>query len=66
MTRPAKFGRKGLTCLLYSDIVNLIYSMQASFPEIVKVESIGNSFLNNSIMMVTLDAREYIIGEMLQ
>ena len=54
-----------MTCLLYSDIVNLIYSMQASFPEIVKVESIGNSFLNNSIMMVTLDAREYIIGEML-
>jgi hypothetical protein len=38
--------------------------MKKSFPEIIKVESIGNSYLNNSINLITLDAREFIVTEM--
>lgn len=62
LTRPeGKDGQRGQTCLLYSDIQRMIQSIQAEFPEVIQLSSIGKSFQGRDIKLITLDAREFIV-----
>ena len=59
--KDGKGGRPGQTCLLYSDTLELIQQMKKEFPEIINLSSIGKSYENRDVMLITLDAREFIV-----
>lgn len=46
--------------LLYSDVVSLTKKIADEFPQIVTLDSIGSTWHNQPINLLTLDAREFI------
>jgi len=48
--------------LFFSDVHNLIFSMQEDFPEIVSVESIGKSWQDRDIYLMKIDGLNYLTG----
>lgn len=61
LSTPARNGREALGFLLYSDMINLMNSMQKDFPEIFTLEEIGKSYEGRPIQMLTMDARTYFV-----
>eukprot|EP00347_Sterkiella_histriomuscorum_P002819 403366684 len=43
----------GSNFLLYQDMLNLIEKMKNEFPELIKVETIGHTYLNREIVMIS-------------
>jgi hypothetical protein len=46
--------------IMLSDATNLIYSIQDDYPDIVKVSSIGTSWEDRQIPLVTIDGYDYL------
>lgn len=61
LTSKAGGVRDPVTALLYSDTIKLMRSLEAEFPEVIKVSSIGKSHEGRNIYLITLDAREFIV-----
>ena len=52
-----------MTTLLLSDTNKLLASIAHDFPEVVKIESIGQSYQNRPIQMAVLDARSFLVSK---
>lgn len=63
LTTPARNGREALGYLLYSDMENLMNSLQSEYPHIFTIEEIGRSYEQRPIRMLTMDARAYIVQQ---
>ena len=55
------FIRPDLNHILLSDVDRFLDSLAADYPDVVQVSSIGNSWENRPIRLVTLDARSKFI-----
>ena len=53
----------GLNHILLSDANRIMAGLQADYPELIKVDSIGTSWQGRPINLVTLDATKYFSGK---
>ena len=49
--------------LLFSDVKLLIKKIASEFPGIITLSSIGTSWHNQEIQLLTLDARDFILNQ---
>lgn len=49
----------GLNHILLSDVNKIVAGLQADYPELIKVDTIGTSWQGRPINLVTLDATHY-------
>ena len=52
--------RQGVSHLLYDEVMKLVREIKASFPKIIKLESIGKSFQGRDIWMLKLEAHRFL------
>lgn len=52
--------RKDVNHLLYDEVMQLIYEIKATFPKIIKLESIGKTHEGRNIWMIKLDAHRHL------
>jgi hypothetical protein len=52
--------RPGVNHLLYDEVMKLILELKSSFPNIIKLESIGKSYEDRDIWMLKLDAHRFL------
>ena len=52
--------RAGVNHLLYDEVMKLMLELKSSFPNIIKLESLGKSWENRDIWMLKLDAHRFL------
>ena len=54
-----------LNHLLYDDLVDVLHSLESDFPDLVTSETIGHTYLNQSIKMLTISSNPNATGKAL-
>ena len=52
--------RPGVNHLLYDEVMKLMLELKSSFPNIIKLESLGKSYEGRDIWMLRLDAHRFL------
>jgi len=60
----ALLARHDLNHLLLSDVNALIAHLRAEFPEIITVKSIGQTYQNRDMLMIEINARDFILNKL--
>lgn len=63
-TRPGYQGKGVLASLWHSDVEHLVNRLRREFPHVIKLGSIGKTVQGREILLVTLDARNYLVRQM--
>ena len=59
-TNTYEIGGDRLPVLFHTEIVRMMKSLKHDFPSIITLSSIGNTFQNREIDLMTVDARHHL------